>query len=204
MWEMTEQIQIELVPGKEYNQCIKCEYLGIKCDGPNLTAMSVDRFCEWCRLRKEYLGWTNAYLIDLSGVSKGTIDKIMAGNAPGLNGETKSKIACALIYREHAEGSWGRYPCAMAALGVDDHADAASIECAALREQLEEICEERDALAEKLAEQQAISDRANKLLDDRHGYMKTKDFYIRAFLIALCISVCGNIALLLKIISVLA
>ena len=97
----------ETIAMKPYNQCIKCEYLGVKCDGPNVIAMSKERFCEWCRERKEFLGWSNAKVSEVACVSKTTIERIMSGKVAGLNGETISAVTCALVYGYAcAQSSW--------------------------------------------------------------------------------------------------
>lgn len=96
---------------KPYNLCLNCVHIGKKCDGPNFLTMSTERWCEWCRLRKDYLGWTNAHVAELAVVSKITIDRIMSGNVKDLRTTTMQAVTKALV-----NGTWGTYPCAMAAL----------------------------------------------------------------------------------------
>ena len=173
---------------KGYNKCIKCEALGVTCDGPNLTAVSPDRFCEWCRLRKEYLGWTNAHLVEISGVSKATVDRIMAGTVTGLNGDTKSRIACALIYGVSSEGkAWGRHPCAMgASVETDSAKQAAALD--ALKEKYEKKIEElRKAERSKIEHLKEETEfyknqlvNKDRMLDDRADYLRKKDKVIMA------------------------
>ena len=64
-----------------YLKCITYEFLGKSCDGPNFLAMTTDQFCEWCKLRKEYLGWTNSKIADLAEISKISVDRVISGNA---------------------------------------------------------------------------------------------------------------------------
>lgn len=97
----------ETLSEKPYNQCIKCEHIGIKCDGPNFLAMSHERFAEWCRLRKEHLGWTNAIIAEKSGMSLASVNRILSGTAEGMNTTTMQAITKILV-----NGSWGQYPCA--------------------------------------------------------------------------------------------
>lgn len=92
---------------KPYNRCIKCEHIGIKCDGPNFLAMSHERFAEWCRIRKEHLGWTNAIIAEKSGMSLASVNRILSGTADGMNTTTMQAITKVLV-----NGSWGQYPCA--------------------------------------------------------------------------------------------
>lgn len=125
----------ETIAVKPYNKCIKCDYLGVKCDGPNVIAMSKERFCEWCRQLKEERGWSNAKLAEVAEISKATIDKMMSGRVAGLNGETISTVACALIYGYACpDGNWGQFPCAMVA---PDITPDGCPKCEEFRKQLE-------------------------------------------------------------------
>lgn len=92
---------------KPYNKCISCKNLGVRCDGPNFLAMSGDRWAEWCKLRKDYLGWSNQNLSDLSGISKPTVDRILAGHAGDVRYSTMEAVTKALV-----NGTWGQFPCA--------------------------------------------------------------------------------------------
>ena len=92
---------------KPYNKCITCEHLGVRCDGPNFLAMSIERWCEWCRLRKLYLNVSSAEIADRAGVSKISVDRVMSGNCGDVRVSTMQLITKALV-----NGSWGQYPCA--------------------------------------------------------------------------------------------
>ena len=98
----------ETLEEKPYNICISCPKIGQTCDGPNFLAMSVERWCEWCRLRRDFLGWRNSYLAEKAGVSKMSIDRIMAGDVKDLRITTMQAVTRALI-----NGSWGQSPCAL-------------------------------------------------------------------------------------------
>ena len=97
---------------KPYNRCINCIHIGKLCDGPNFLAMEIERWCEWCRLRKEYLGWTSAHLAKLAEVSKVSVDRIMVVNAKDLRISTMQAVTKALV-----NGTWGQYPCVYVASG---------------------------------------------------------------------------------------
>lgn len=126
---------------KPYNRCLNCENIGKHCDGPNFLAMSTERRCEWMRLRKEYLHslepdkWTNAYIAEVSGVSKVTVARVFSGDTKDIR---LSTIGC--IIKVLVNGSWGQYPCAMAASADLDRpallqrAEVAEAECARMRE----------------------------------------------------------------------
>ena len=113
---------------KPYNMCLNCMHIGKRCDGPNFLAMDVERWCEWCRLRKEYLGWSNAYIAEHAEVSKISVDRIMSSNVKDLRISTMQAVTKILV-----NGSWGQYPCAMAATGANS--DDAT-QCAKLREEI--------------------------------------------------------------------
>lgn len=100
----------ETLEEKPYNICISCPKIGQACDGPNFLAMPVERWCEWCHLRKDYLNWKNTTLSEKSGVSKISIDRIMSGDVKDLRITTMQAVTKALV-----NGSWGQSPCVLVA-----------------------------------------------------------------------------------------
>lgn len=118
---------------KPYNACLNCVYIGKKCDGPNFLAMSVERWCEWCKLRKKYLGWTSDYVAERANVSKVSVDRVMRGDVKDMRISTMQAVTKALV-----NGTWGQYPCVMAATGMDE-SEAATKQCARLYEEIDKI-----------------------------------------------------------------
>ena len=98
----------ETLEEKPYNICISCPKIGIVCDGPNFLAMTVEHWCEWCRLRRDFLGWKNQELADKSGLSKVSIDRIMNGDVKDLRITTMQAVTKALV-----NGVWGQSPCVL-------------------------------------------------------------------------------------------
>ena len=98
----------ETLEEKPYNICISCSRIGQTCDGPNFLAMSVERFCEWCRLRRDYLGWKNQFVADEACVSRISVDRIMTGDSKDLRITTMQAVAKALV-----NGVWGQSPCVL-------------------------------------------------------------------------------------------
>lgn len=98
----------ETLEEKPYNICISCPRIGQTCDGPNFLAMSVERWCEWCHLRRDYLGWKNATISEKSGVSIMTVNRIMAGDSKDLRITTIQAVTKALV-----NGAWGQSPCVL-------------------------------------------------------------------------------------------
>ena len=125
---------------KPYNICISCPKIGQSCDGPNFLAMSVERWCEWCRFRKEYLGWKNGTLAEKAGVAKISVDRIMKGDVKDLRITTMQAVTKALV-----NGSWGQSPCVLVAESEKNpYADNPAIvaQCNYLQATLERITED--------------------------------------------------------------
>jgi hypothetical protein len=98
----------ETLEEKPYNICISCSRIGQTCDGPNFLSMTVDRWCEWCRLRRDHLNWKNATIAEKSGISKISIDRIMTGDVKDLRITTMQSVTKALV-----NGAWGQSPCVL-------------------------------------------------------------------------------------------
>lgn len=98
----------ETIEENPHNICVSCSRIGQTCDGPNFLAMTVDRWCEWCHLRRDYLGWKNQTIADKAGVSKVSVDRIMAGDVKDLRITTMQAVSRALV-----NGSWGQSPCVL-------------------------------------------------------------------------------------------
>lgn len=167
---------------KPYNKCVTCVHIGKDCDGPNFLAMTTERWCEWCYLRKDYLDWTNAHIAELTDVSKASVDRIMSGNVKDLRNTTMQAITKALV-----NGSWGQYPCAM----VGDSANAEIAEqCKALQTALDKLADEHreeieevrkaergkiDFLQKQIAFKEHQMDMKDQLLKERYDFLKRKD-----------------------------
>lgn len=163
----------ETLEEKPYNICISCSRMGQSCDGPNFLAMSVERWCEWCRLRKDHLNWRNSTLSEKSGVSKISIDRIMAGDVKDLRITTMQAVTKALV-----NGSWGQSPCVLVTetekeiyadnpvltaqcQQIQNTLDALSCEC---KKEMEQIRQEDQRKIEFLKSQVAIKDKHIELL----------------------------------------
>ena len=98
----------ETLEEKPHNVCISCPRIGQTCDGPNFLAMTVERWCEWCHLRRDFLGWKNSKLAEKSGLSRISIDRIMSGDVKDLRITTIQAVTKALV-----NGAWGKSPCVL-------------------------------------------------------------------------------------------
>ena len=125
---------------KPYNICISCAKIGQSCDGPNFLAMTVEQWCEWCHLRKDYLHWTSSTLAEKAGVSKISVDRIMAGDVKDLRITTMQAVTRALV-----NGTWGQSPCVLVAESEKEpYADNPAIvaQCNYLQATLDRITED--------------------------------------------------------------
>ena len=132
---------------KPYNMCVICAHIGKRCDGPNFLAMSIERWCEWCKLRKRHLGWTSDHVAELANVSKVSVDRVMQGDVKDMRITTMQAITKALV-----NGTWGQYPCVMAATGMDESA-AATAQCKKLFEEIDKLKDENEKKIAFLMEQ---------------------------------------------------
>jgi len=183
---------------KPYNACLDCAHIGRKCDGPNFLAMDVERWCEWCRLRKEYLGWTNAHVAELADLSKISVDRVMSGSVKDLRISTMQAITKALV-----NGSWGQYPCAMSGMGESEtvyldnpllieRVEHAERECKRLEAALESARADDLRIINYLKEQIRFKEEQmvakDKLLDERRDFLKRKDKAITVLAVFLALA----------------
>ena len=165
---------------KPYNMCLDCIHIGKNCDGPNFLAMDIDRWCEWCHLRKEYLGWTNARVAEISGLSKISVDRVMSGNVKDLRITTMQSITKALV-----NGSWGQYPCSMAA----QEQECVYVDNPALVERCEQLQQKVDFLRDQIKFKEDQMHKKDKLLEERYEFLKRKDRIIVLLSVLLGIAV---------------
>ena len=183
---------------KPYNTCLDCIHIGKKCDGPNFLAMSTERWSEWVRLRKEYLGWTNAQVAERAEVSKVSVDRIMSGNIKDIRTTTMQSVTKALV-----NGTWGKYPCALAAIDDESHMDKAAIiqERDRLQDELvkekESAQKKIDFLKQQILFKESQMKEKDELLRERYLFMKRKDVAVMALSIALGVVLLAIIAVLL-------
>ena len=139
---------------KPYNMCLDCIHIGKQCDGPNFLAMTTERWCEWCRLRKEYLGITNERIANESGVSLVSVHRVMSGNVKDIRISTMQGITRVLV-----NGTWGQYPCAMAAAAEDALDDVEDVfsKCAALEAEIISLKANEERKVQHLMDQIAFT-----------------------------------------------
>ena len=169
---------------KPYNMCLDCRYIGKSCDGPNFLAMSMERWSEWCRLRKEYLGWTNAHIAEVSEISKASVDRALGGSSKDIRISTMAAITRVLV-----NGTWGQYPCTMAA-ELEATAPDLSERCRILEDQHADDRAKIDHLKQQNADQSA-------LIKEYMQFFRRKNTVIAILGVLLGIAICVIIAALL-------
>lgn len=153
----------ETLEEKPYNICVSCSRIGQTCDGPNFLAMSVDRWCEWCKLRRDYLEWKNATIAEKSGVSKITIDRIMSGDTKDLRITTMQAVTKALV-----NGAWGQSPCVL----VTENEKEIYVDNPVIIAQCQQLQNSLDSLSEEVV---AIRAEAQKKIDFLRDQIAIKD-----------------------------
>lgn len=160
----------ETLEEKPYNICVSCSKLGQSCDGPNFLAMSVERWCEWCHLRRDHLRWKNQTIADKAGVSKVSIDRIMTGDVKDLRITTMQAVSKALV-----NGVWGQSPCVL----VTETEKEIYADNPVLVAQCQQIQITLDALTEEYKKEMAATkEEAQKKIDFLREQVKIKDKHI--------------------------
>ena len=155
---------------KPYNICISCPRIGQTCDGPNFLAMSVYRWCEWCHLRRDYLGWKNSTIADKAGVSKMSIDRIMSGDVKDLRITTMQAVTKALV-----NGAWGQSPCVL----VTENEKEIYVDNPVIVAQCQHLQNTLDTLSEEYkSELASVREEARKKIDFLKEQVMIKDKHI--------------------------
>ena len=161
----------ETLEEKPYNICISCPKIGQTCDGPNFLAMSIERFCEWCRLRRDYLGWKNQLVAEKAGVSKVSVDRIMTGDSKDLRITTMQAVTKALV-----NGVWGQSPCVL----VTETEKEIYVDNPVIVAQCQHLQNTLDALSEDCKKEMTyVREEAQKKIDFLRDQIDIKDRHIR-------------------------
>ena len=158
---------------KPYDVCLACTHIGKNCDGPNFLAMSTERWCEWCHLRKEYLGWTNEHIANLAGISTISVNRVMSGNVKDMRVSTMQAITKVLV-----NGTWGQYPCAMSEFGEKE---TVYVDNPSLVAKVEDDEKKINFLREQIEFKEKQMDSKDQLLRERYDFLKRKDKIIAIF-----------------------
>lgn len=146
-----------------YLKCVNCPKLGAACDGPNFLAMTPQQLITWCKERKKYLGYTNAKIAELSGMSPGTVDSLLANKHPDFKFGTIAPMLQALI-----GGDWSGEPCPSASDSGEEEK---------LREWIKRLEKDIEWRDEKIALLNQDSADLRKLIENTNArHTKSQDF----------------------------
>lgn len=160
----------ETLEEKPYNICISCSRIGQTCDGPNFLAMPVERWCEWCRLRRDFLGWKNQTVADKANVSRMSVDRIMAGDVKDLRITTMQAVTKALV-----NGTWGQSPCVL----VTETEKEIYVDNPVILAQCQQLQNSLDTLSEEYKrDMAAVRDEAQRKIDFLKSQVQIKDKHI--------------------------
>jgi transcriptional regulator with XRE-family HTH domain len=132
--------------------------------------MSVDRWCEWCRLRRDFLNWKNQTIAEKSGISKISVDRIMSGDVKDLRITTMQAVTRALV-----NGAWGQAPCVL----VTETEKEVYVDNPVIIAQCQQLQNSLDTLSAQYKEELAfVREEARKKIDFLRDQVAIKDRHI--------------------------
>ena len=185
-------IVIEVTEEKSFNKCLKCQFLSNGCSGPNMTAMSAERVCEFLQLRRLLLRYTYKKTATLSNLSEITVKRYLTNKVKDPSFLVIQALSHALVCDLD-----GIYPCPIHLF--PNEAEQATIACKAAQDALAqkekefelELDNERKKvsyLLEQIKFDETQMGVMDKIIDDRASFMKNKDRYIFVLAILLGLS----------------
>lgn len=178
-----------------YLECVSCPKIGVSCDGPNFVALSAQQLLDWCNQRKAFLRMSNAKLAELSGMPKGTIDRLLAGRheSGGFHYETIRPLVKVLV-----GGEWSGDPC-------PDPPDTEKAEMAEkLRHHDDDLKWRDDRIQHLLSEISVLEQQLttkDEQLKERAGFLHRKDRAIGFLSLALAVVLVAALCVLVIDIS---
>ena len=196
-------IVIEVTEEKSFNKCLKCQFLSNGCSGPNMTAMTPERACEFLQLRRLLLGYTYKKTAQLSNLSEVTVKRYLTNKIKDPSFLIIQALSHALICDPD-----GIYPCPIHLF--PDETEQATAACKSAQDALAEKEKEfEQAMARekekvtflkeqvKFKENQMLA--KDKQLDERASYLRMKDRYIAILASFLGVAIVAIIALLMYV-----
>ena len=196
-------IVIEVTEEKSFNKCLKCQFLSNGCSGPNMTAMTPERACEFLQLRRLLLRYTYKKTAQLSNLSEVTVKRYLTNKIKDPSFLIIQALSHALICDPD-----GIYPCPIHLF--PDETEQATAACKSAQDALAEKEKEfEQAMARekekvtflkeqvKFKENQMLA--KDKQLDERASYLRMKDRYIAILASSLGVAIVAIIALLMYV-----
>lgn len=150
---------------KPYDICLRCPFIRVSCDGPNILAMDYPRWVEWVRDRIKTTGLTKASISESSGIPLSTVNSALSGTSYDIRTDTMRRITRVII-----GGCWGQYPCHFAALlmeGEDLEATEDGSKIADLQAEIERLNTElRRVISKAEAQVQEVRREAQLKIDN--------------------------------------
>lgn len=149
-----------------YEKCLNCNKIGNSCDGPNFMAMGTAELIEWCNNRRKQIpGMTYERIMDLTGLSKGTVAGFFGGTHADYRIETIRPILKLLV-----GGEWDDNPCA----------DPTASERAAYEERIRQLEAEISWRDDKIQHLSTMSDSLKALVANSNARATTDKDFLRS------------------------
>lgn len=149
-----------------YEKCLNCNKIGISCDGPNFMAMGTSELIEWCNNRRKQLpGMTYDKIVELTGLSKGTVAGFFGGTHADYRIDTIRPILKLLV-----GGEWDDNPCA----------DPTVSERASYEERIRQLEKEIEHRDDKLRELQQTKDSLQLLVANTNARTTADKDFLRS------------------------
>ena len=193
-------IVIEVTEEKSFNKCLKCQFLSNGCSGPNMTAMSAERACEFLQLRRLLLRYTYKKTAQLSNLSEPTVKRYLTNKIKDPSFLIIQALSYALVCDPQ-----GKKPCPIHLF--PNEIEQATVACqkaqdalAQKEKEFEQALEREQQKVDYLKEQVKFQEKQvlvkDKQLDERASYLRMKDRYIAILAALLGTAVIAIIALL--------
>jgi transcriptional regulator with XRE-family HTH domain len=194
-------IVIEITEEKSFNKCLKCQFLSNGCSGPNMTAMTAERACEFLQLRRLLLGYTYKKTATLSKLSEVTVKRYLTNKVKDPSFLIIQALSYALICDPQ-----GKQPCPIHLF--PDEVEQATVACKAAKDALAQKEKEfEQALDHEYKKTDHLKDQVkfqeeqlrvkDKQLDERASYLRIKDRYIAVLASLLGVAIISIIVLLI-------
>jgi transcriptional regulator with XRE-family HTH domain len=193
-------IVIEVTEEKSFNKCLKCQFLSNGCSGPNMTAMTAERACEFLQLRRILLRYTYKKTATLAKLSEPTVKRYLTNKIKDPSFLIIQALSYALVCDPQ-----GKQPCPIHLF--PDEVEQATVACKAAKDALaqkekefEQALDHEHKKTDHLKDQVKFQEEQlrvkDKQLDERASYLRMKDRYIAVLASLLGVAVIAIIALL--------
>ncbi len=158
------ELKIEVTADKPFNKCLTCQYFRAKCSGPNLTAMTVQRVCEFLQLCRLQLGLTYQETAERTNMSAINVKRILTGKVQNPGFLSIQALTFELVCPPDQKN-----PCAMPV--ISEEATRAMADCKAAQAALAVEEKKTNFLKEQLTfDKQQLAEK-DRQLHERYDYI---------------------------------